>query len=135
MAVMAVALGLAACSTPQRRARRHQALFDSYPPEVRQSILNGQVQVGFTAEQVNMALGAPSRVWSRRTPQADEEIWSYGGGGGVSPAFGFGFGTGGFRGGGIGYSVAVGSSDWYPDETERVVFSGGRVVSVEQRQR
>ena len=79
-AFVAVALAMTACSTPQRRVRRHQALFDSYPPEVRQSILNGQVQVGFTAEQVTMALGAPSRVWSRRTPQEDQEIWSYGGG-------------------------------------------------------
>lgn len=134
MAFMAVALALTACSTPQKRVRRHQELFNTYPPEVQQSILNGQVQVGFNAEQVTMALGAPARVWSRKTPQANEEIWSYGGGS-VSPAFGFGFGTEGFRGGGIGYAVAVGSNDWYPDETERVVFSDGRVISVEQRQR
>jgi len=133
MLLAAAALALAACSTPQSRVKKHQALFDAYPQEVRDKILAGEVEVGFTPEQVQLALGSPARVYSRKTPQGSQEVWSYGGNGG-GPTVGFGFGV--FGGGPVSYGVGIGSGgDWYPDESERVVFENGRVVTVEQRQK
>lgn len=129
VAALLAALVLAACSSPQKRVNQHRSLFETYPKEVQQKILAGQVEVGFTAEQVQMAWGSPTNVYSAKTQEGAQEIWSYGGGA-SGPAVGFGVSS---FGGPVGYGVGVGSGPGYPDETGRLVFQDGRVTSVQQK--
>ena len=121
----------AGCASPKYRIRRHQAAFDSYPPAVQKEIREGQVEVGFTPEQVEMALGRPDRRYDRKTAAAAQDVWAYGGS--VSPRLGLGFGMGsGGVGGGLGVDTGV-DTGFGGDERVRVVFQNGVVVSVESR--
>jgi hypothetical protein len=134
MAAALVSSLLTACTGPDTRIKTHQAAFDSYPPPVQQKIRRGQADVGFTKEQVTMAMGRPDRVYSRKTAASDQEVWAYGmGSGGPRAGFGFGVGAGGpgpaFSGAGAG--IAVDPED--QGELIRVVFQGGKVVGVENR--
>lgn len=126
----AVAAALAACESAQTRIRKHQAAFDAYPPEVQKKIQEGRVEIGFTREQVAIALGRPDRVYTRRTATTAQEIWVYGlGGAGSRFGFGMAFGGPAF----IGSSVEVGP-DYRDDARLRVVFENASVVSLESRQ-
>ncbi len=68
---------LAGCSTTSSRIHKHAALFDSLPPEQQVQIRAGEVAVGFTEPMVFMALGHPSRQYTRVTAAGDSVIWSY----------------------------------------------------------
>lgn len=130
---------LAACSTPERRISRNKALFETFPPAAQEKIRQGEVDVGFTTDMVLIALGKPTRKFTRKTSEVQQEVWSYGTGGYRGPTFGLGVGFGsGYRGAGVysgGVSVNTGPGyDWYPDEHARVVFEKGVVVSVEKRE-
>jgi hypothetical protein len=114
----------AACSTGATRIKAHQAAFDASSPEAQRKICQGEAAVGFTDEQVVMALGHPQRVYAKQTPGAAQEIWVYGLDGGpaagISPVYGNG-------------DIVV--SDAYFQEQERVVFEKGAVVAVFKRLR
>lgn len=138
-AALAAAAAIAACASPQSRIKRHQAAFDSYPPGVQEKIRAGQADVGFTREQVEMALGAPERTYTRKTAAAAQEVWSYGLGS-RGPRFGFGLGMGSGRGrggfgGGVGVATGFGAESRGADGASmRIVFQDGVVFSVEKRQ-
>lgn len=131
---------LAACSTPERRISRNKALFETFPPTAQEKIRKGEVDVGFTPDMVLLAMGKPTRKFTRKTAGTQQEVWSYGSSGYRGPTFGLGIGVGGgsYRGGSVysgGVSVNTGpGADWYPDEHARVVFENGAVVSVEKRE-
>lgn len=134
-----LAAALAACAGPQSRIRGHQAEFDAYSPAVQRKIRDGQADVGFTREQVSLALGRPDRVYARKTTSAEQEVWAYGSGvtgPGAAPGAGFGPGPGpagpGFYGGGIGVEADPGIDR---GERVRVVFQSGVVVAVESRRK
>ncbi len=134
IAVLILGAALAACSSPQSRIKKNQAAFDAFPPEVQSAIREGSVEVGFTGEQVVMALGKPSRVFSHKSAAATQEVWEYGVGGG--PNVGLGFGVSSFGGGtGYGTSVGVASDSMDPRAKIRVIFQNGVVVSIEQREK
>lgn len=128
-----VAAALAACSTVDSRIRKNKAAYESWPPEVQAQVKAGRADVGFTPEQVRVALGKPDRVYTRKTAEAAQEVWAYGGGG-ARTGVGFGFGMGGGSSS-YGLGVGVGGPDYHDDERVRVVFEGGRVVSVESREK
>lgn len=131
---------LAACSTPERRVARNKALFETFPPAAQERIRQGEVDVGFTTDMVLIALGKPTRKFTRRTAELEQEVWSYGSSGYRGPTFGLGIGVGGghYRGGSVysgGVNIDTGPGrEWYPDEHARVVFEKGAVVSVEKRE-
>lgn len=129
--MLALAAALAACATPESRIREHQAEFDSYPRAVQAKIRAGEVEVGFTRQQVAIALGRPDRTYQRRTATTAREVWAYGGGAGRS-SVSVGFGTG-FMGPGYGGELGLGLTDDAWEDRLRVVFEGGVVVSVEER--
>jgi hypothetical protein len=135
LAAVLVATALAACAGPSSRIKKHQAEFNSYPPAVQQKIRDGQVDVGFTDEQVAMALGRPDRIYERKTTKAVQEVWAYGAASGSR--VGFGVGTGMGAGAGPGYysgGIAVDSGPGIDHgERTRVVLQDGVVVSVESR--
>ena len=126
LALMTMSAGCA--SSPKSRISKNQDVYNSYPADVRSAIERGEVRVGFTAEQVKLALGAPDRVLTRKSDAGDSEVWVYRDKG---PRFGVGLGVG-MGGGGVGGGVGVNSSGRDPDERMRVIFTAGRVTAVEQ---
>ena len=115
---------LAACSYGERRFKAHQAEFDASSPEARRKIRKGEVAVGFTPGQVELALGRPSRVYAKVTPASTQEIWVYG--------IEAGQGTGEIpRSDDPG--IVVGDAAF--EEIERVVFEKGSAVAVVKRLR
>ena len=127
-ALMVIVTG---CSTTNSRIKDHQASFDATPPAVQDKIRAGQIDIGFTPEQVTMALGNPDRSYTRTTARGTSEVWAYAD---HKPAFSIGIGVAG--GGGstmVGSGVAVSSGNDRFDDKLRVVFEGDRVVAVETR--
>lgn len=129
VSLAALALLLAACSTPASRIEDQQAEFDRYPVDIQQKIRAGNVDVGFTPDQVRLALGKPDRIYTRQNEAGTSEVWAYRD---SSPALSFGLGGFNFGGGsGVGGGVGIGTGGT-EEEKVRVVFAGGRVVSVER---
>ena len=129
--VLAAAL-LAACSTTDSRIRDKQVVFDQLPPQAQQQIRAGQVDLGFTPDMVEMALGKPDHVYSRTAVEGSTEVWGYRDSG---PQFSFGigggsFGSHSFGGGGVG--VTTGGDG--PDDKVRVIFANGVVASIERNE-
>lgn len=125
---------LAGCSTVDSRISGHRAAFDSWPPPVQQAVRAGKIDVGFTPEQVQVALGDPDRVFTRTAVTGRYEVWGYAERG---PRFSFGVGMGSFHhGSGVGGGMMVGTGSDFPDEVLRVVFDQtGHVSSIEQIRR
>ena len=67
----------AGCATPASRIRRDPELFASFPPEVREDIRRGQIDIGYSPLMVGMALGRPDRILDRVVQGARLEIWVY----------------------------------------------------------
>lgn len=75
----AVMIGVAGgCAhTPERRIQQNAELFETFPPDVQESVRAGEVEIGYTPEMVFLALGPPDRKVSRRTADEVREIWFY----------------------------------------------------------
>jgi len=132
-AVAAFVLVATGCSTTDSRIKDHQAAFDAAPSAVQTKIRAGQVEIGFSTEQVSMALGKPDRSYTRTTARGTSEIWAYEDN---KPAISIGIGViGGGGGTMVGSGVAVGTGGDRSDDKVRVIFEGGRVTAVETRGR
>ena len=127
-------LVFAGCSSsPKSRISKNQAAFNTYPADVQTKIRAGEVAVGFTAEQVTLAMGKPDNVYKRTSSAGDSEVWVYKK---SSPSLGFGlgFGTGVGSSSSVGTGVGVGTGGG-EDERARVILTGGRVSAVEKMER
>lgn len=70
------------CSSPQfSRIDADRELYETWPIEVRQAVLDGRVEPGMTPEMVKMALGKPTEIVSRSVIPGEDEIWVYRSGG------------------------------------------------------
>lgn len=135
-AALALSLALAGCATVGSRIAKNREAFSSWPPAVQEKVAAGQIDLGFTADQVRVALGEPDRVFTRTTADGSSEVWGYRE---RKPrlSFGVGVGLGGFSGsraagGGIGIGTGIGGYE--DDEKLGVVFDRtGRVSSIEVR--
>ena len=129
------ALFLAGCSTVDSRIAKNRAAFNTWPPGVQDKVVQGQIDIGFTPEQVRVALGEPDRVFTRATADGTSQVWSYRDRG-PRIGFGVGVGMGSFGGrsgtfGGVGIGTGTGYHD---DEKLGIVFdAAGRVSSIETR--
>lgn len=128
---LGLALVISGCATAESRISKNQAAFDSWPHEVQSSIRAGKVKIGFTTDQVRVALGEPDRMYSRQSAEGESEVWAYFESG---PKFsiGVGVGSGGYSSGargGVGHTQRHDRSE----EATRVVFTDGVVVSIEAR--
>jgi uncharacterized membrane protein YgcG len=121
-------LFLAACSTsPLSRIDANRELYESWPIEIQEAVLNKQVKVGMTPDMVRMAVGKPTEVITRSIQSGDDEVWVYrsggGGGGGLLSGVSIGGGVGGVS---MGTSGGGGSS--MPAEEHEVIFRNGVVA-------
>jgi len=128
--------------SPIARIEANRPLFESWPIEVREAILDQRVISGMAPAMVRMALGEPAEITYAEHPRQGhlEETWIYrrtSGGGGGGPAVvrntsvTVGAGPGGvYVGGGPAIGVGMGGGGGggaFPDE-DRVIFLHGRVV-------
>lgn len=119
----------AGCSTPASRIARNETAFSEWPAAIQDKVRAGQIDLGFTPEQVKLALGEPSRVTTRTNHDGTSEVWAYRG---KEPRFSFGVGVGTSRGNtGYGGGVNVGTGGDRGEDAMRVVFDGGRVSAIE----
>ena len=61
----------------ERRIEKNQAVFDTFPLEVKETLRRGQVEVGYDEEMVRIALGHPHRTYLRRHLEDEILIWVY----------------------------------------------------------
>jgi len=136
--LLATALFAGGCasSTPQSRISRNHQAFESFPADVQRKISAGTIDVGFTKQMVQLALGDPAREFSRRTENGTSDVWVYHEKSPrVSVGFGVGFGTyGRHSASSVGISTATGDS-YDQDERMRVEFRDGYVTEIEYRKR
>lgn len=133
---MLVAIFAAGCSTVDSRIAQNRAAFNTWPPAVQDKVVIGQIDLGFTAEQVAVALGEPDRVFTRTTADGTSQVWSYRDKGPrVSFGVGVGMGSWGGRGGTFGgVGINTGGGGYRDDEKLGVVFDpNGRVSAIETR--
>lgn len=77
LALIAIPLVLAGCSTPASRIAKNPELFAGFPLDVQARVKQGEIDVGFPQEAVEMALGKPDRRYTRTTAADQTEVWSY----------------------------------------------------------
>lgn len=130
LAAAAIGLSLAGCSTVDSRVASRPEVYAASPAEVQRKILAGEVDVGFTRDQVRLALGDPNGVARRLTENGEEEVWSYLRRG---PRFGIGVGVGAGTGhSSVGAGIGVGGGVADEEPRLRVFFRGDVVTAVEK---
>jgi hypothetical protein len=72
--VMVVMVG---CASPAYRIKKNPEIFAAFPPEVQANVREGRVEVGYTANMVLIAMGRPSRIYTRQSEGGESRIWSY----------------------------------------------------------
>ncbi|HWA11347.1 MAG TPA: hypothetical protein VG838_18050 [Opitutaceae bacterium] len=95
---------LSGCGSSQMsRIDANRALYESWPIDTQQAVLEGRVEPGMTKEMVRMAIGDPTEVTDRSAGNNEDEIWIYRKGGDdvVDPGMGMG-GSGLSMGGSLG---------------------------------
>jgi hypothetical protein len=133
-----VTVGLVSgCGSAQiNRIDKYREVYETWPIEVRQAVLDGKVEPGMTPEMVVVAWGEPTEKVNRSNSATDEEIWVYrkGGsdgmmmpaGGGMYPGASYPGGMGvGMGGPGIGISTGRGGTGIY---TGGGIGMGGTVM-------
>ena len=76
---LALLLCLAAgCATPASRIKKNPEAFNQLTPEIQTNVLAGRIDLGYTREAVELALGPPHRQYTRRVVGGKyTEVWSY----------------------------------------------------------
>ena len=59
------------------RIQEKSAVFAALTPEQQQTIQEGAIELGYTADMVYLALGKPSKVRSRDDPEGRVDMWTY----------------------------------------------------------
>ncbi|HEY8240725.1 MAG TPA: hypothetical protein VIH35_04720 [Kiritimatiellia bacterium] len=77
LAVTALVVLAAGCNTPKSRIQKNPDLFASFPPEVQANIEQGKIDIGYTHDMVDMALGEANRKYTRKSATGSAEVWSY----------------------------------------------------------
>lgn len=128
-----IALVLAGCSSVDSRVNGNPD-FANWPPAVQQKVRAGEIDVGFTQQQVEVALGKPDYTSTRTTSDGTTAVWGYRERG---PRFSFGVGLGSIgRSSSVGVGVGTSTGGWRDDEKTRVLFDrNGNVAAIEHAQR
>ena len=111
-----------------RRIDANREVYEQWPIEVRQAVLDGKVEEGMTPEMVTMALGQPTEVVTRNgtVNSGDDEVWIYRTGG-IDPNMGSSYPGGAYPGGG--YPGAAYPGGGYPGTGYPASNGGGIIMS------
>jgi len=104
------------CSTSQMsRIDKNRDIYETWPIEIRQAVLDGKVEPGMNVDMVKVAWGEPSQI---TTSPGGDEIWVYSSGGDPGSVYypggtgggntGVGMGGSGISMGGTGIGVTTG---------------------------
>lgn len=74
LAFLAAAIG---CNTTGARIRANSAAFDALDPSAQRAIKRGEVQLGFTEDMVELALGKPTQVAGGMAGTDEDATWVY----------------------------------------------------------
>lgn len=133
--VVLLGFSLVGCATgPSSRIKQDPETFERFPADVQENIRLGEIDIGYSKEMVEMALGEPNRVVSRRQEGREERVWIYTR---SAPRFGLSLGTAygtGSGGRSTGVGAGVGTRRDQSEETMRVVFFEGEVTGIEKRE-
>jgi len=78
LCLFVAALFFAGCNSPQiSRIDSGREVYETWPIEIKQAVLDGKVQEGMTPDMVKMSLGTPSEVVNRGSKAGDDEVWIY----------------------------------------------------------
>lgn len=105
-----LALVVGCSSSQMSRIDRNRDIYETWPLEVRQAVLDGKVEAGMNPDMVRVAWGEPSEI---SVSPAGDEIWVYtkgGDPGSVMYPGSTGMGGGGMGGTGIGISTGRGGT-------------------------
>ena len=72
-----VVLALSGCATPGSRIEKNPEMFAGLPEEVKGAVRDGQVEVGYPADAVYLALGKPDRRYARETAEGSALVLSW----------------------------------------------------------
>ncbi len=129
LVALVFALACAGCSTPDSRIQKNAEAFASYPPAVQAKIRAGEVEIGYTADMVRLALGKPDRTFRRVTAEGETEVWAYAD---KTPRLGIGLGFGS-SGHHSSSGVAVGTSTGGSrGDRLHVAFQTGKVTAIDR---
>ena len=112
-ALAATVLTVGCSSSQMSRIDRNRSIYETWPLEVRQAVLDGKVEPGMDADMVRVSWGEPTQISA--TPAGDE-IWIYAKGGDPGSVIypggsaGMGGSTIGMGGSGIGISTGRGGT-------------------------
>jgi hypothetical protein len=79
-AVLTVAAGLiGGCTSSQQMSRidKNRDIYETWPLEIRQAVLDGKAEPGMTPEMVRVSLGEPTEITRRSNDPGADEIWIY----------------------------------------------------------
>ena len=135
--VFLLALGFSGCASSQmNRIDRNRDIYETWPIETRQAVLDGKVEPGMNPDMVRVAWGEPSEIVTQSAN--GDEIWVYkkGGndgsiyypGGPQYPASMGGAGIGGVGVGGPGIGISTGRGGTAIGATGGIgIGSGGNI--------
>jgi hypothetical protein len=93
-------------SSQMNRIDRNRDIYETWPIEIRQAVLDGKVEPGMNTDMVRVAWGSPTEI---ATSPAGDEIWVYAKGGDpgsvIYPGGGVGMGGSGIGMGGSGIGM------------------------------
>jgi hypothetical protein len=128
MILLSALLAGAGCSSSQMsRIDRNRDIYETWPLEIRQAVLDGKVEPGMNPDMVRVAWGEPSEV---SVSPAGDEIWVYAKGGdpggviypGSTGMGGSGMGIGG---GGTGIGISTGRGGTVVGTSGGIGIGGG----------
>lgn len=84
---LAAAFGLGGCASGQmNRIDANRDIYESWPLETKQAVLDGKVEPGMTPDMVKVAWGTPTEVIAAPGGGPGDEVWVYRSGG-EDPSF------------------------------------------------
>jgi hypothetical protein len=124
--VCALVLGSGCASSQMSRIDRNRDIYETWPLEVRQAVLDGKVEPGMNPDMVRVAWGEPSEV---TVSPGGDEIWVYTKGGDpgtvMYPGGGVGMGGSGIGMGGTGIGISTGRGGTVVGSTGGIGIGGG----------
>lgn len=118
--------GSGCASSQMSRIDRNRDIYETWPLEVRQAVLDGKVEPGMNPDMVRVAWGEPSEV---TVSPGGDEIWVYTKGGDpgtvLYPGGGLGVGGSGIGMGGSGIGISTGRGGTVVGSTGGIGIGGG----------